>query len=352
MNGELVLYDHHGGVTSRLDARETADNDVFRGRFLKGRAEGMFLQLTRPKAEKSVVCIFRTHFWNEEVARSFAKLREAWSGDLLVAADQTNPFHIPPEIPQISHTQEEFAKQGLAIYPNAERCIWHMGDYPIYSMIFRSDYDYILMVEHDVVAHEITLQRCVQGMISDGVDCAGSGFQQIDKTGYWYQQQTVWNEYEFKMARRKNDKKCFWTFFPVIFISKDAAHHLFARRVSTGQLWRSGFVAAAPPFCETFVPTELVDAGFEVAKLSEYTDFDIDLTIKAKSWLEVEQGPSRLVHPVNSGRRLFQNIMHQAGELKGTVGEKREWLSGQAERLLDDEARALLSAAITGLVNS
>lgn len=203
--------------------------------------------------------LFRTHLWDEYVARQLERLTAmARGGDVFVLVDDTNGRVEVPRQNVFRHTQDSVLGLGLgkAGYGNL---LWFNGDYPLYAFFNENrNYGYYLMTEYDVVA-QVGLDGMVSRLAKDGIDFVG--LTKGESVAEWPHTDTCLDAYEPDQVRKR--LICFAAF------SRRAVDFLFHRRLDLSRDHRNGALRRWP-YCEAFIPTELARGGFKLAELSEF----------------------------------------------------------------------------------
>lgn len=216
----------------------------------------------QPAPAPRFAVILRIHFWDDFATRQLARLRDAATGaDLFILVDET---HGPvPDIPHdrvLRITETTLLAMGL---PRAGvgGMLWFNGDYPLYrfAALF-PEYDLILQLEYDAVLNlpAVSLLREVFRRQLDFV-----ALTKGDPPASWFWRQSCEDAYPGGAFRHQ--------LICVCILSRAALAHLHARRLAHAARLRDGKMRAWP-MCEAFLPTELANAGFATAELSDFAD--------------------------------------------------------------------------------
>lgn len=292
-------------------------------------------------------CFMRLHFWDEGVARALSRLSSAWGGEVGLAADQTRPFAIPVSAPRFDHSRQRFERLGLPLRPTRDSALWHNGDYVLYDLMLRTEYDYIILAEYDLAVN-CDLRALAHRAAESGVYLVIDGFMPRQPERWvWARAQADWDAFERPGAP---ERPVYGSFFPFVLISRRAALWLFARRIVNGRAAER--VADPPwPFCESFVPTELAAADFSDRALSEAAPGPILLSDRDfHSWSVAETSDLAFIHPVEMGGRFVERARHCA--LHDHPGDRAAQLADlrRARGRTRDEAEiAALDAVIAGV---
>jgi len=208
-----------------------------------------------------VAVLYRTHVWDAAIASLAQRVRDASAGaDFFVLADETNgPLPIE-DFAKFSHAAGDFAPIGLADESGGGNLLWYNGDYPLYRfLVVHPDYDIYVMVEFDVVA---TRSLAEIGRIAHA--------QAIDLIAHSIVPAPA--EWPWHATGRSLYPAVHRALIPLLFLSHRALAHLFERRLDLSRRFRAREIAAWP-YCEAFVPSEIVGAGrFNVRELAEFGD--------------------------------------------------------------------------------
>jgi hypothetical protein len=341
---EILRADGSAGwVLRRIDAQGAI---ALRSEGLRSApgAGPMFVQ-TPP----SIGCFLRAHYWDDGVARAHAQLCKAWGAAVAIAADQTRPFAIPEGTPRLDHSLRRFETLGLPLLPQRRNALWHNGDYILYDLMLRTEHDHVILAEYDLAVN-CDLRALAEKAAQSGVDLVIDGFgKRLPEYWIWARDQQAWDR------RERGDappRPLFGSFFPFVFISRRAALWLFARRIANARLRETHPGGGAPwPFCESFVPTELVAAGFAVRSLSELAPAPVQMSDREfHSWSVFDKLAFSFVHPMLSGKPFIDRaagcaLHDHAGDSAAQLADLRR-ARGRTEA--PDEIAAL-DAAIAGL---
>ncbi len=343
----ITFFNREGAASSILTRRPDENGRiVFAGAMMAGAAQTRVLSRDAPR----VGCFLRTHFWAPTVTRAYERLAAAWGGDVTLASDQTNRFSVPDGVNQIPHSASEFIRLGLPSHPGPKRMLWYNGDYVFYSLVLNTDYDFFLVCEYDLAMNALDLRGVVNQMIADGMDAVGSGLGKRARGWGWHAPQTSWLRAEIAHAKSAEDfQQVYGVFFPFVIMSRQAALHLYSRRLEMARLWRTGQVAEEWPFCESFTATELHRGGFKVADLKNYVPADrLHMTVDdVQSWQEVEASSALILHPVLDGGRFAKKVYsHGRTAARAAELSEIEWLHRQLDRRMSEDDRAALTKVI------
>lgn len=245
--------------------------------------------------------IFRTHLWDDYVARQYDRLvARTKSGHVFILVDETGgPVKIDREN-VVRHTQADVLDLGLA-KAGRGNLLWFNGDYPLYLFFekFRN-YDYYIMAEYDVVV-QVELDDVVAAADREGHDFVG--LSKGEPVSEWGFTETCLDAYDIAQVQKR--------LICIAMFSRRAVQHLFDRRLELSQEFRNGGLRRWP-YCEGYIPTELSVGGFKLAELSEFG------STGAYDWtnvvLEAELGPleqEAFIHPVMDPNSYVAKMMKE-----------------------------------------
>ena len=207
------------------------------------------------------VVLLKTHYWDKFLERRLNHLAsKVRGGDIYLFIDET---HGP--VGQVGHenviraSETDMERLGVILYPEG-RLFWYNVDYPLYYLYLMNDtYDYYLMCEHDAVLN-IDVDDLVRVAHCAGVDYVG--FPLAQPFSEWYWRDTCDGVYpaSFNVSNWLN---C------ISLHSKSSVDFLLRRRQALARRYRAGEIAHWP-FSEAFIPTEMLNNGFVVRRLSEF----------------------------------------------------------------------------------
>jgi hypothetical protein len=324
----ILLIDSGDAVTAELKKMpDDGEYEEWAGPVLKDKSVIHYIR----RKYTTIGCFFRTHFWDESVERTYLTLSEAWHGDVIISADMTRRFKIPEKYKYLEHNLETFRELGLPLRPSPGKAMWHNGDYIFYELALKTDFDYTIISEYDTYV-SADLDSIVAVLLQQNVDFSAPGIgrawehwswtqsqqQAIDK---WIQFYGIGADYKYIVMK---------SFFPFVFISKKAAHALYAKRLEFNRILGMDQYEVWP-FCESFVPTELTHLKFKILDLSAILGRKNHLTLTdAKNLDEAAMSEPSLIHPVLAGDRFVSKLFAHAGELSKTSPERgADWLENR-----------------------
>ena len=254
---------------------------------------------TGPEPVGRYAVLFRTHVWDDYVARQYRRLvAQVRGGDVFVLLDETNGRVPVTEGCVFSHTQASVKALGLAD-AGSGNMLWYNGDYPLYAFYDQHPaYPYYVMVEYDVAVH-----GDVDGMVERAAreQVGLVSLTRGESVAEWPHTASCLDAYAIEDVKKR--LICFSIF------SRDAVRTLFERRLSLSRDRAAG-VLQRWPFCEGFIPTELALRGFRLAELTEFGSADLYdwRPAVAESDLATLQQQTFL-HPVLDEQRYVQATM-------------------------------------------
>jgi len=242
--------------------------------------------------------LFKTHFWDDFVARRFAALQPRCPGsDLWIFVDETNgPLGELPHDKVFRSTENDMLALGLPEQPGVS-LNWYNADYPLLAFhAAHPGYEFFIMIEFDAVVQR-DLDSLAEEALQRRLDLiAFPGGQTIDEWGWTFTLDGLWRRDEMR-----NQLLC------VSGFSERAAGHLLkARRelAARGELqhW---------PFCEGFVPTALAVAGFTLENLGSFGATDCYEWWPPYHERELpDLAAQSFIHPVLIGQRYVTSLLH------------------------------------------
>lgn len=277
---------------------------------------------------------FRTHFWDDYVARMAARLQAVSSEPVVVVADETANAIAVDGYRKISCTADEFASWGLCVEPRDE-ALWYNGDYAYYK-ILREDTDvrYYVVVEYDAVMRKAA-DEVIDLVAASGIDFVAHDVRLAEPNWDWTDHHR--SLYDPVVA----------CLFPITVISSVAAAFLFARRLELSRAFRSGEVMNWP-FCEAFVPSELARTRrFPGAKLADIGNADHVRFLQPFLETDIDEtAEGDFLHPVLSGERYARSRIRLAdGAILRTYFEPGSDLRRDLDRLDTAVVRTVLGEA-------
>lgn len=252
--------------------------------------------------------LFRTHFWDEFVQRQFDRLLTVVQGtDVFVLVDETAGRVIGiPHDNVFAVTEASLLAMGLARAGHGN-LLWFNGDYPLYAFAARHPgYDYYFQLEYDVV---------ITNGIAELIDDAAArhadfvGLTKGEPFDAWFWRDSCAGVYDGTAARHQ--------LICLSLFSARALRHLLDRRLSMSRAHADGRLQAWP-YCEAFVPTELVAAGMVCLELDGFGG-----TAAYDHWppyLESDLPALRaegFIHPVLDKPRYIASLLKYHVGLKG-----------------------------------
>ncbi len=247
-------------------------------------------------ADGRYAVVFRTHIWDDYVARQYRRLAaRIRSGDLFILLDETSGQIPVSEGPVVSHTQEGIKALGLADAGRGNM-LWYNGDYPLYFFYHHHPgYDHYVMVEYDVAVHG-DIDAMVAFASRD--DIGFVGLTKGEPVAEWPFTASCLDAYALEDVKKR--------LFCFAIFSRGAVRALFERRLSLSRELAEGAIRRWP-YCEAYIPTELARSGFRLAELSELGS--TELYDWRPAFVETDLGllqQHTFVHPVLDAHRYVQ----------------------------------------------
>lgn len=344
-----IYFNGYDSPSSVLELVDNAGGDriEFRGRSLV--AQGKMLVLSR--SVPRIGCFLKTHFWGDTVECAYKMLKKSWGGDVGVLSDIVGRGQIPKDLETIYFDAHKYKTIGLPLYPTPQNALWYNSDYPIYDVILRTEYDYIIIAEYDL-AINTDLSALVRRFILDGIDCVLPWVEQLaDDTDWpWAKVQRAFYASEAELNGHGYETVAlFKSFFPFVFISRSAALQALVSRASNALTFARD-PSIAWPFCESFLPTELMRQGYRCAGLQQYANISRLVIDDPKRWNEVEQNNESFAHPVFSGDRFVDRVIQYSEVAASRLNVSRlSWLEQQRGRMINPTERQRFDTQIKKL---
>lgn len=249
----------------------------------------------------SYAVLFKTHFWDDFVARQVNRVRQAATGgELIMLIDETiEPVPPTGQGMEVRIQKPDFARLGLAEVTTHGSIIWYNTDYPHYVVFERlKKYDYYVCIEYDAMT-TVDLDALVAALARGGLDYLGFPIRKACQDWPWYD-----------MHRPIYGDDFFVYLSCLSIFSRRAMAHLLERRQVMTQAFQRGELNFWPNN-EAFIPNELANAGMRLAQLGQYGD-----TAFYDWWPPCEEGElghlpkNAFVHPVLAGARYARSVIH------------------------------------------
>lgn len=336
--GAVELIRTDGRVSCRMDKVEVVREDSHSFLVISGRFNQQILHYLKRKIP-TVGCFMRTHLWNADAERALTQLKQAFSGDIYVLYDSTHSTCPPVDSKVISHDLDFFKSMGLPCYQGL-RTLWYCSDYPLYHLAMTSGYDYIVMSEFDTQVN-CNIDDLVKRLCLAGAHFAGK--ETFSQAWMWTKVQQNWDAFEEKMKGEQKPKPISGIFFPFVIITRRAAVELLRRRLEIAEYYRKGDCddLSIYPYCESFVPSEVLRSGYKMADLRSYIDTS-DLNLDVKHPAIYKPRNNSVSHPLLSGSAFVNKLFSRSTEQLKLNGEdaKHELLLSCST---EDEKQLMLS---------
>ena len=350
-NGAIKFYNRDRILSLKFTRSDPGDDDgpweLFEAPFLLyGLSDRHFLR--RRKA--TLGAFLRTHFWDEGAAAAHGSLSGAIGQQAFVAADVTSQYTLPSPLRVAPHSLADFARYGLSLHPSMQRAMWYNGDHVLYHLFLNYDFSHFIVAEYDM-GLQLDFHAVCRDLVEQSYDFAAFDTGVAFDGWIWDPVHRAWDAFEAAATGNvKELSPIYKSFFPLVFISRRAIAHLFARRLTLSRLYRQN-PEVPVPYCESFVPTELVRAGFKIGNLSAIVPGAKRVIVdEPMTWLEFARSGYTCAHPVLGGLRFVDKLIYYAAIVFGPdIGRRIEWLSMQSSRLETPEQSAHLQARMHAL---
>lgn len=253
--------------------------------------------------DAQIVVAFRTHIWNEDVARLARRLRHFAPGAAcVVLMDDTKSPPAAGNFAELRH-DGDFSALGLPSYP-AEGTLWFNADYPLY--LLRQAYPratHYVMSEYDVAVNTDIMPMLRQAQ-AEAVDMIAHDIRPSAPDWYWHY--TACGHFEAPLR----------ALIPFLVVSARAIDFMLRerRRIAVDK----GISPASPkadwPFCEAFIPSAV--AQLDNASIRNLSDF-VGLPCFT-FWPEQHADdplmtrPGTISHPAIGGELFIKRCVHKA----------------------------------------
>lgn len=249
----------------------------------------------------SYAVLFKTHFWDEFVARQVQRLQaQIGDGQIVIVMDETMTA-VDAVLPErvIRICEADLTHLELAPVTTHGSIIWYNTDYPNYVAYSQLGmFDYYVCIEYDAVV-TTPLDELVNALARDGVDYLGFPIRKNCRDWPWHSMhRDIYGEEMLVYL------SCFAVFSHRALALLLHRRQKMARQFEEGQL---GFW----PNNEAFIPNEISNAGMNLGSLAQYGD------VSAYDWwppceeaeLATMQGQV-FIHPVLAGMRYARSVVH------------------------------------------
>ena len=287
-----------------------------------------------------------THIINQAVISEYIKLSKVKNCKCILAIDNTN-LNILSNSPV---TEKEFYGTKVTCFifdktihnelhlpwyiqdqetDNFSKIMWYNCDYRFYYVKkFLPDFDYYWQFEYDIFCNGPSYQTFFDKYSPQTQDFLILNFrkEQIDGS-WWWSKNTGWL-YKYSPV--------YGSLFPIVRLTSAAIDYLYNQRIKQKQLYQNIKDAKTNnwPFCELFVPTELVNHGFTVFRLEEpQITWDKEYDLNENRLFE--HPDNLLYHPVK-GQFIEREkkLSAQISEIKKELSSLRNSTSYKIGRLI------------------
>lgn len=288
-------------------------------------------------SEPKILIALRTHCFNEAVELAFSKLA-ASRHELVFTVDETNgPVAMPATHEKLAHTTDTFAAMGLPLYPDLGQAMWYNGDYPLFDLMDRKQFDYLFMVENDsVILGDI--DALLDRLLADRVEFAVKNFG--TRHGPYRHKRLTMNWFRMNWE----DPICYGGIFPAVFISRGAIEELRRGRMLMAEQLRDR--PEAWLHCEPFAATQLANSGYDCRPLRHYLNVKRCTAgdpIRLAEVDDYDPAEPRLLHPVLVEPTYGRKLLIHYRETARMLDKHRRVAEDSARRTARDAAHAAAS---------
>ncbi len=287
-----------------------------------------------------------THIINQAVISEYIKLSKVKNCKCILAIDNTN-LNILSNSPV---TEKEFYGTKVTCFifdktihnelhlpwyiqdqetDDFSKIMWYNCDYRFYYVKkFLPDFDYYWQFEYDIFCNGPSYQTFFDKYSPQTQDFLILNFrkEQIDGS-WWWSKNTGWL-YKYSPV--------YGSLFPIVRLTSAAIDYLYNQRIKQKQLYQNIKDAKTNnwPFCELFVPTELVNHGFTGFRLEEpQITWDKEYDLNENRLFE--HPDNLLYHPVK-GQFIEREkkLSAQISEIKKELSSLRNSTSYKIGRLI------------------
>jgi hypothetical protein len=230
--------------------------------------------------QKTLIFI-TTHIINKAIISEYKKMSKVKNADCILAVDNTK-LKIPFDN---RITEKEFYNTTVKCFffdkevhdelklpffaehnptDSFAEVMWYNSDYRFYYVKkYFPGYDYYWQFEYDVFCNGISYQSFFDKYSDRKEDFLTTNFREEYINGEWFWSNTM--DWLYK------DKKIYGVLFPICRLTANAADFLYKQRLIQKDLYEpiEDKKHTFWPFCELFVPTELINNGYTVYNLEE-----------------------------------------------------------------------------------
>lgn len=252
------------------------------------------------------VVAFRTHLWNDDIARFARRARHFSQGArFVVLMDETRGPIAAENFTKLAHGSD-FSSFGLPTHP-VERMLWYNADYPLYQLRRAyPDATHYAMIEYDVAVNA-DIMPMLQTAQDEAIDMIAAHLRESDPSWFWHD--TVVGNYARPLR----------AFIPLLVVSGRAIDKMLEerRRLTAVNAISPASPKSAWPFCEAFIPSAA--ALLEKASLRNLSDFFelpyFDTRPEQHADDPAMMVPGTMSHPVAGGdvfiARRFRDVRYE-----------------------------------------
>lgn len=287
-----------------------------------------------------------THIINQAVISEYIKLSKVKNCKCILAIDNTN-LNILSNSPV---TEKDFYGTKVTCFifdktihnelhlpwyiqdqetDNFSKIMWYNCDYRFYYVKkFLPDFDYYWQFEYDIFCNGPSYQTFFDKYSPQTQDFLILNFRKEQIDGSWWWSKNIGWLYKYSPV--------YGSLFPIVRLTSAAIDYLYNQRIKQKQLYQNIKDAKTNnwPFCELFVPTELVNHGFTVFRLEEpQITWDKEYDLNENRLFE--HPDNLLYHPVK-GQFIEREkkLSAQISEIKKELSSLRNSTSYKIGRLI------------------
>lgn len=269
--------------------------------------------------------VLTTHFIDETVISEYRKMRNTPNVDAILAVDNNaykcafknrieDRFFFGVGVRCFFFDADLHAEMNLPNYvlggeADFAKIMWYNGDYRLYYVRQNfPGYKYYWFAEYDVFCNAQNYGGFLSRSNDNRADLLIKGFGRERLRGKW--------RWTHGIDWAYNGWDVYKSFFPAERLSARAIDYLYQRRLRHKEMFvpdgNNQWV-----FCELFVPTELMHAGFSCSLLDEpnIRFLDDDFTIHLNDERFFIEPDDHLYHPVKSTRNEITKLQTHISEL-------------------------------------
>lgn len=282
--------------------------------------------------------ILSTYFVDETVISEFHKMKNTPNVDAIMAINNTNfkcefKSRVEDKIlfgtsvrcfffDSNLHEELNLSYHAFNGKKNFGGIMWQNGDYRFYYVRkFFPNYDYYWQFEYDVFCNAPTYAGFLSKFAENRADLLVNDFRAEKKNSDW-----CW---AYGLDWIYDDCEIYGSFFPAVRLSARAIDFLYQRRLEHVPIFQQADGDKRWIFCELFVPTELMNAGFSCEALNEpHVHLNNFYLNDDRFFLAPD---NQLYHPVKSARKEISKLNQQLNAAR--LAYRKLFLSQLVEKI-------------------